>query len=92
VQVRRLQAPALCRAIAAALQMWEEDPEHFAHAMGTDDPFRSKAETLLLTLLEVGCHIGCLVHTTWHCCQLYGIMSTMGLARRWLARRRAHCE
>ena len=36
------------------LQMWEEDPEHFAHAMGTDDPFRSKAEALLLTLLEVG--------------------------------------
>jgi len=35
------------------LQMWEEDPEHFAHAMETDDPFRSKAEILLLTLLEV---------------------------------------
>ena len=31
------------------------DAEHFAHAMGTDDPFRSKAEALLLTLLEVGC-------------------------------------
>ena len=34
-------------------QMWEEDAEHFAHAMGTEDPFRSKAEALLLTLLEV---------------------------------------
>ena len=40
---------------ADMLQLWEEDAEHFAHVMGTDDPFRSKAEALLLTLLEVTC-------------------------------------
>ena len=35
------------------LQLWEEDAELFSHSMETDDPFRSRAESLLLTLLEV---------------------------------------
>ena len=36
------------------MQQWEEDAESFAHMMETDDPLRSRAESLLLTLLEVG--------------------------------------
>ena len=49
--------PILDRALVTwhnVLQLWEEDPELFSHSMETDDPLRSRAESLLLTLLEVG--------------------------------------